>query len=372
MKNIIMVILIAVFGGLGTCAAATVGDINGDEQISLTEAMGALQITSGTRSPQYTSQDTYNGDEFQADFARPYRKIWRQTVVSNGSLQTGIGTERHYDTTFQEAQVEAVAYESGLWADYNTIDYFVGTSMVGYSEIYGEYTNSPPLETQMNDWPVGHRISNDYIQILTGTSDSYQIRYREYTLLGTEDVIVPAGTFSGCLKILSKRSSDSRVTISYFAKGIGLVKYFRAQAQGGGQIWDLMDIEKSDGALMYDQMTGTCKVEGTWETSQQCPDNYPICTESSKLTMVYSQSGGHAAFLNLVNFDFWRGNFSSALGMKLISNDGISFTPDPTGTWPDTNYDGTPDIPDISVTIENGQLTGSYGSATLSGTASCY
>jgi hypothetical protein len=67
---------------------------------------------------------------------------------------------------------------------------------------------------------IGDVISNSYVSDWGSGKD---LSYREELILGTEDVTVPAGSFSNCIKTRTFRDNDD-VYISYVAKNVGLVK----------------------------------------------------------------------------------------------------------------------------------------------------
>jgi hypothetical protein len=220
----------------------------------------------------------------------------------------------------------------------------------------------PPVVNKTSDWPVGQRITNMTVlkTSVPGQPVNEQYHYREYTLLGIEDVTVPAGTFTDCLKILNRRSYDSRAIIYYLAKGVGTVKSQRANHQGSGYLSELLDIEKSDGTTVYGNMSGVCRMTGTWTAQAECPSYNPECIQSSKFSMLYDDSGNFSSYLNLAGIHnaWYFDECQGGLGCKMQTTDGTTFTPDPTGNWRDNNHDGQPDLPDITVTIDGTTVTG--------------
>lgn len=186
---------------------------------------------------------------------------------------------------------------------------------------------------------VGQSIYNMYV---SHGDYSKTIQFREYILLGTEEVTVPAGTFQ-CLKIFKKRSYGGRHEITYWAKSIGEVKWVNANDSGGGFIQELVNVESQDGTMLYGN--SICTVDGTWSGNNNT---------SGTLSMVYVEGQKIAANLFLNDYPSYPGFF------YLVSTNGTDFTPS-LDAYPDQNYDGQPDeVPDINLTINNGAMTGKH------------
>jgi len=378
MKFKFAMIILVLFIFIGMVWAGTIGDIDGDDKITLVEAVGSLQVASGKTVASYSDREVYNMSEYLLTEELPYKKVWEQTEFGSGLRKKGIGVVRFFQHNVNGQDVIAKAYESGLYADFNCIDYLNGNTLLGWQWSNYEELFDPPITTSMDNWPMGHRITDMSVLISNppGQDINENLRYREYTLLGVEDVVVPAGTFKHCLKILGRRSIQGRATISYLAKGVGMVKYQRAQSTGGGQLWELLDIEKTDGTTLFGKESGFCRISGTWSTEASCPPYNGSCVQSSNLTMLYDKTNGISSFLNLSGFpDAWNLYGYGGLGLKMVTDDGITFTPDPTINWPDNNYDGNPDLPDISLTVEGDIVTGTFihnaNTFNLTGTLIC-
>jgi hypothetical protein len=361
--------------------AGPVGDIDADGQITVIEAVGALQVSTGTRVPAYTNETIYRPSEYQSSQALPYRKIWQQTEFNSGKRSTVIGIDRHFQDTLNGQDVLAVEAEAGIFADYNLIEYYKDDTYLGWRWATYYELFDPPVVNKITDWSTGHQITNMTVlkTSVPGRPVEESFHYREYTLLGVEDVTVPAGRFTDCLKILSRRASDGRAVISYRAKGVGSVKVQRANERGGGYLLELLDIEKSDGTSVYGNLSGLCMATGTWTAQSECnsytPYN-PYCIESAKFTLVYDTSKALPTYLNMAGFEgAWGLRSPGGLGIQMTTTDGITFTPDPSANWPDNNHDGQPDLPDITLTIDGTTVTGSlvhYNiTFVLSGTVTC-
>ncbi len=367
MKKICMLIVTGLILTAGMVYAGTIGDINGDGKINLTEAVGALQVVSGKRVPAYTSDKTYDTRAYIFNQASG-KKIYRQTkFVYNGNAQTGIGVVKYSMETLAGKTVIAKKYESGIWAESDSTDYYIGRKVLGWTN-YGKISLfNPAVDTMKDTWALGEKIIN--MSVLK-TSGRDQIWFWGCELLGKEDVTVPAGTFN-CLKITVNRSEYGVHEIIYMAKNLGIVKRIRSDLYGRGFIWELMDVEKADGSYMFGKGKNICEVKGTWTADGiTCNQGDSNCMNQGVFTMDYIK-GDKTVFLALYNFH-WDSN---AQTLSMITKDGINFSPDPNAYTADNNHDGKPDIPDISLAIDNGNITGTFNTNgqgfTLKGTVTC-
>ena len=92
---------------------------------------------------------------------------------------------------------------------------------------------------------IGDVLSSSYV---SDWETGKNLSYREALILGTEDVTVPAGTFSNCLKIRAYRDNGD-VYISYSAKNVGLVKQIRVSPTNSNfssYIWELTSFVPRD------------------------------------------------------------------------------------------------------------------------------
>ncbi|MFH2061078.1 MAG: hypothetical protein ABIJ59_19605 [Pseudomonadota bacterium] len=351
MKTFFVIMITGLVWATGIAWAGTVGDIDSDAKITLTEAMGALQVSAGRRVAAYTPDDSYDMSDYAPEQTSG-KRIWKQTEYGSNSANISIGIIGYSQETLNGQQVIAKKYEAGQWAEYGGIEYFIGNKWLGeiFSGVYSFC--DPPVTTMINPWATGQKIINHYVY----KSDSYfRLEYREYELLGEEDVTVPAGTFENCLKILQKRVFYGRTHINYLAKGIGIVKTMRIDNTGNGYIWELMDVQKEDGTYLFD--SNVCQMSGTWivNAPAQCSPFDSNCKGSGAFAMAYINGDTNSGVLKLSDFTSWN---SSMRSINMHSDDGINFSPDPDASWPDTNYDGQPDLPGISLKIENNAVTG--------------
>ena len=197
----------------------------------------------------------------------------------------------------------------------------------------------PPLVIGSRSMQKGDMFCNFYKK--TDLSMTTGIHYDEFVFAGVEDVTVPAGVFTNCLKIL--RRTVAGVYLSYFARNVGLVKYLYSNNQPSmpnGYVWEL---------LFYGvNSTVSCTGQGTWSD----PD-YPVAARSGQLafTSYRFQDGKITALLELKEFVTMMATPASAI-FSMVSTDGILFSPDP------DIYGINP--PTLSVTISGSSLEGSY------------
>ncbi len=332
MKKLIFV-LVFFLGCYGVVWADTVGDINNDGQVGLEEAVHALQVTSGMKTATSSDSLTYDMEEYMEQAGCTY--YYREIEYASGEVRTGVGVHSLANETVNEQAVLASTIEAGMWA--GDVDY----SVIGDAKI--EYLGYKWGGDETYDWydppvVIGLRSIKTDDKILNIFTNSYnKIRYREYTFLGIENVTVPAGTFNDCIKILQKRSHNGICNISYKAKGIGTVKNTRSDASGNGYIQELTNVKKADGTYLSDNTI--CSGQGIWAADGMTPN-------SGSLYMAYiSQNLPIYTSVTLSGFSGWPNTF------YLKSSDGSNFSPDP---------EAYSDLPDISITIENNQISGAY------------
>jgi len=77
---------------------------------------------------------------------------------------------------------------------------------------------------------VGYMWGDAFIEKLERETYGNFARVVQFAILGVEDVTVPAGTFTDCVKIGRFRGNQAQ-RIAWYAKGIGLVKMVYAQEE---------------------------------------------------------------------------------------------------------------------------------------------
>lgn len=303
----------------------TLGDIDGDGKVDLKEATYALQVSSGLRSPM--SVTAYDRYEYGAPSGSNY--LYR-TVEGESTYNTYVET---FDTTFEGHSVKAHQWKSGLWA--GIIDYIrVGeeeSELMGYWWRDTLFSYSEPRLSPRYILP-GER----YIHVYSETPGGRQY-IREYEFIGVEDVEVPAGTFTQCIKILQRREGGV-YRLSYLAKGVGMVKYISADGHTGF-MFELVRAEIGD--IIYPEGAGLCTIEGTWKLEGT--------DEEGPLAVHYNPDSLPVhVMLTLSSSSYHRRDY-------LISSDGVTFTAD-TDAYSNQSYSQQP--PEIEISIEGSSVTG--------------
>ena len=264
----------------------------------------------------------------------------------------GIQTISMSNKILNGQEVQVSVFETGYWSAWNleSYDRVEGNNLLHLGERWDgvESLFTPPVVYATRNMKIGQSILN--MSELNGS-----LRYSEYTLLGLEDVTVPAGTFTNCLKILLKRSDGGKTIIYYQAKNVGIVKSFRAYNQGSGYSWELLNIRDNTGVKIY---PGTiCVAQGTWSL-----DSPAIQGE-----IAFSYSDDYNIILALK--EYTGTYFNGQPHFYLYSTDGINFVPNP-------ELYINQDLPVGSLVIDSGLLTGqltiSGVTLTFSGSVDCY
>jgi len=319
MKNFLIIIITGMVLIIGTVWADTVGDIDADGKITLTEAMGSLQISSGSRVASYITDKKYDMSEYSLSQSSG-KKFWKQTQFGSGPAKTDIGIIRFWEENLNNQKVTAEKYEAGMWSEWNLIEYSKKYQYLGYSEydVYSLY--DPPVTNSIDPWSPGQRIIN--MNVLK-SDVSARMEFREYELLGVENVTVPAGTFENCLKILMRRALVGRTYLYYLAKDIGTVKTMRADNIGNGYIWELIDIQKEDGTNI---LGGVCEVKGTWKVDNEAPCNAigKDCDREGSFSMFYLKGDKSTTTLFLNDFSDWFILIPNPR-LEMVTEDGITF-----------------------------------------------
>lgn len=368
MKNFIGIMITGLLLAAGSVWAETTGDIDGDGKITLTEAVGALRIVSGSMDAPSTEK-TIDMTEYNLGESS-FKKIWKQTILYNNNDQviTQIGIMSYEPTELNGEVVMGERYETGLWSEGEETDYIKENLYFGYEYEGQLYLYDPPVTKQMQQWAIGRPI----VVATTFKSDRpLRFEYREYELVGEEDITVPAGTFEKCLVKTLKRSLSGRYYVTHIAKGVGTVKSMRMQSDGSGYIMELIDIQKSDGSFVFGGGE-VCIMNGAWNLGAGCPEWNEDCVSQGTFAMAFTTGENNENDLVIKGIQNW--NWSLAK-INMTTSDGITFVPNPDFSWPDNDNDGQPDIPDITLTISNGNVTGTLNAFetvfNFSGDVSC-
>lgn len=245
-------LLISFFASV--CKGDILGDVNGDGQVGLPEAINALQVTAGMLTSTTTLSPSFNFLDYthQDNSVYLYRATNYTTSdppstsysYSNSALQTINGEEYMVvsypdEINFMKVQENAV----------------VLTHIIYNGQ---EETVTPAIPYGYTDMKIGDIFSSIFMW-----SDGNMPRYREFTVQGLEDVTTIAGTFEDCLKISRVDSNTSRIIIYYLAKDIGRVKT-AFMSQSSSYIEELVSANVGGSQLVGDSFT-TC--EGTVDMS---------------------------------------------------------------------------------------------------------
>lgn len=197
---------------VGLSWGGVLGDVNGDGDVGLPEAVHALQVSSGIRpqgvTPQYDFADYFM---FPGTFERK-TKYYRDQASGGSYTYQGVGVVTKETVDGEEYYFEGYYYYR------NTPQ---GVLLIGFKGPTGIVRYDPPTLLGSRNMSPG----DVYTVFYEPTPGSGSRVYREDTFLETEDVTTAAGFFPGCLKMRGKVHGSSPATfIRYFARGIGKVK----------------------------------------------------------------------------------------------------------------------------------------------------
>jgi hypothetical protein len=346
MKKITGMVLVW-FCMVGLSWGGTLGDVNGDGTVGLPEAIHALQVTSGIRS-QALVQDAYDFTEYFPVAGGNY--LYRITLVGGATtgptaLQIQTSTETLSGKTY--LVLNSLTTQTGITSSSKNY-YLVGNSETALA---GYQSSSPtPATTWMSPAVVigsKNMVKGDVFCNFFSRTDPANptmttgLHYEEYAFVGIEDVSVPAGVFTNCLKILNRTSGG--VNLRYYAKNVGMVKrvFSNNSSTPSGYVQELLN-----------NLTVNCTGQGTWNDPDYAPAGIIIGRNGQfAFTSYRSQDNKISALLELKDFS---GSIvpSSSLTMSMVSSDGANFVPNP------DVYGINP--PTLIVTVSNGALSGSY------------
>jgi len=218
--------------------ADVAGDINADGRVGLEEAINGLSVTAGLRT--VSSDTTYDVADYRN--LSNYDYVYAEEKYEAGSVSECVFTASVSDQTINSQNLRVTTYDGGSCAGMKEYAAFDGENLtiVGWHivSVSRTYWYTPAYIRGKSGMQIGDVLSNSYV-IDWGTGKN--LSYREDLILGTEDVTVPAGSFSNCLKIRTYRDNDD-VYISYLAKNVGLVKQISVSPTNpnvSSYIWEL-------------------------------------------------------------------------------------------------------------------------------------
>lgn len=211
-------------------------DVYDDNRIGLEEAINALQVTSGIRSEAgslaYDFTEYYFGTNSDYQYSQKY---YVPPNVYDSNFQIHVT-----DETIESKNVICMYYDGGYWngwKDYAQIEE-IGIRIIGWynpGTDYNVWLEGGYVQGKTSMQP-GDIWQNFFI---ANYSTSQWMYYRNYHFVGTQDVTVPAGTFTDCLKIEVHRKNGF-IYVGYYAKDIGIVKEIELHNDGAGLIWELV------------------------------------------------------------------------------------------------------------------------------------
>lgn len=233
------------FLGVLSSIADVPGDVNGDGKVGLEEAVNALRVTAGLSA---VSNTTYDVADYRILSNHHY--VYAEKKFEAGVVSECVFTASVSDQVISEQNLRVTTYDGGSYAGMQEYAVFNGetVTIVGWNipSISRTYWYIPGYIRGKSDMRIGDVISNSYISERGTVKD---LLYREELILGTEDVTVPAGSFSNCLKIRSYRDNND-VYVTYLAKNVGIVKQICVSPTNpnlNSYIWELISFSTVGG-----------------------------------------------------------------------------------------------------------------------------
>jgi hypothetical protein len=343
---------------VGTAGGGTLGDVNADGAVGLQEAIHALQVTSGIRpqgvTPNYDMADyfyvagasyTLMMTYYSSTTATPYTYQGTSSVVQevvDGKELLLIGTD------YYQINPEGVWY-------------------AGYKSGSETRWFSPPVRYGSRAMSQGDVFTTYYVD----PANPGTLNYREYTFVGIEDVTVPAGTFTGCLKFLTTLQTPTytRKDVAHYARGVGMIKRERLTSpfasSSGSVSWSGYKQELAEakiGTSVFPANTVFYSGNGAWQrTVSGTPGASGVFTWNFSLPNL-------PAWGTLILYGLYQGISYPDSTITFVSQDGIHFTP-----YVPPGATGTGDF---EITVSGGTISGAWNTpanetvVTLNGTYS--
>ncbi|MGE5699600.1 MAG: hypothetical protein ACM31N_05995 [Deltaproteobacteria bacterium] len=216
-------IFILTLSGTGICIDKTKIDLSEYKGSNTNRTFKAYKYAFGDRT-QGTLQFVYT------DVENGFHLDWYE-VYDDGEI-TSLGLD--YKVTAEGSFEKNIYRYDAKYGDYLTF-------------VYRDLPNGlPPNPNIGNEKPlltfpyavvnVGYMWGDAFVE--KGNREAiYYPRVYQFAILGLEDVTVPAGTFTDCVKIARFRGNQAD-RISWHAKGIGMVKIIYAQEEHSLSIAD--------------------------------------------------------------------------------------------------------------------------------------
>lgn len=353
MKKLLCTVFICLYF-VGAAWGGTLGDVNADGAVGLQEAIHALQVSSGIRPQGVTS--TY-------DLADYYYMVGARYAHRVTSYSNSITTPYTYQYTGQVVQQLADG-KILVEPDYLEIN-STGVWYNGYKSGAETRLFSTPVRIGSRAMSPGDIFTTYYVD----PANSSTLNYRQQTFVGIEDVTVPAGAFTGCLKFLTTIQTPTfeRKDVTHYARGVGMIKRERIQspfASSGttppswlGHKYELAEFKIGTSVFPVNSVfySGT----GTWQrTISGTPGASGVFTWDFSLPNL-------PAWGKLILYNY---NSPSDLTAFLISQDGVHFS-----IYVPSGSTGTTDF---NITVSEGTISGTWNNTfnetvvTLNGTYS--
>ncbi len=291
---------------------ATLGDINADSSVGLPEAVYALQVTSGIR-PQSTTGDPYDFSEyFFVENGRYIYDYANYPGTTGGTVQNTCQTYDVSRETFNGNDAMAVIFNMT-----SKSYYAIGSQYINYLGYYNPGNITAPTAVMIQPYIIGARAMEPGAVYAFGSQSSASpasLDIRETVFLGLEDVTVPAGIFTNCLKMLTRTSNFTY--LDYYAKGVGMVKrYVAMTASSSGSTMALMSARV--GGANYPNGSTYYLGQGTWNKTV---GGESVQTGSFAMPFTLPAPTSSPLYLN----GFLNNNLP--LIVPLSSQDGVNFT----------------------------------------------
>lgn len=193
----------------------------------------------------------------------------------------------------------------------------IGSQYIKYLGYYNPGNSTAPTAVMIPPYIIGARTMEPgaiAFTVYQNSASPASLDIAETVFLGLEDVTVPAGIFTNCLKALSRTSYSTN--LSYFAKGVGMVKRQSVQSNSStGSTLTLMSARV--GGANYPNGSTHYLGLGTWNKTLNGES-----VQTGSFTMPFTLPAPTGTQLYLHGFS----TNNLPLGVPLSSPDGVNFT----------------------------------------------
>jgi len=277
-------------------------DIKNDNRIGIEEAINALKISAGMNvsyaNELYDFNDYFGVNEQRYLYSE---EIYRDSKIVQGTAFVEITNEM-----VENKEVRVTTYISGQWSGWK--DYELVTDLDIFYLGWGFENNSwyePPIKFASRSMYIGEHFYN-FIKI---EGSHY---YVEYIFAGIEDIVVPAGIFEKCLKIIKKQNTGLR-QVYYYARNIGLVK---ATSSSSGDGYNQELVYTSINNISYPPSRKVYMAKGQWKSESN---------QSGGFTFCFSSQNDSDKIFTTINFENYQTQNDLNYEYYLISEDNKSF-----------------------------------------------